>query len=123
MLGEFSPLPAGERSILAPKSDVSDLAKSWIGRTREHPSSASEDRVRGLRFITANNCPIPLTPSLSPPGRGSRLRPAPNQMQGSPLDAGSAGTLNRHIRLFVLSGGSGGRSAGNRAASRRCRAG
>ena len=26
-------------------------------------------------------CPIPLTPSLSPPGRGSRLRLARSQMQ------------------------------------------
>src|SRR5215831_16331359 len=50
--GTRSPLPAGERSILA----------------------FGEDRVRGARSSMSNDWPIPLTPSLSPPGRGSRLR-------------------------------------------------
>src|SRR6266567_2198518 len=62
------PRPGGEGSILA----------------------EGENRVRGLRAIASNNDPIPLTPSLSPPGasgRASSIAPRSSQMR-KPCSAG-----------------------------------
>src|SRR5262249_34550005 len=57
--GRSLPLPGGERSILA----------------------EGEDRVRGSRSRMSDEGPNPLTPSLSPPGRGSRTPLDPSEMR------------------------------------------